>query len=212
MEVARQIRAPNERPDPPAIPVARARQGRAMTGDDVSLPPRESPLPHRVEAAETAPISRAAVAFFFEQCQAQLERQMRDVDAMDAKAVAVATAGTLLLAVVPGTRFAAAAGAALSVGALAALIAASASYLGVLIAVGLALRISQFHFPPAPRDIFESYLRVEPELSKLTIAMDMMAKYEENRDRIARKQRRMFAGLVLVAVESLVLLGGLVIR
>ncbi len=90
LEVARQISELDQHPDPPAIPVAHFRQGLVMTSNDAGVPP---------QAAAEPPPSIAAVAFFFEQCQAQLDRQMQDVDAMDAKTIAVATAGTLLLAV-----------------------------------------------------------------------------------------------------------------
>jgi len=94
---------------------------------------------------------------------------MQDVDAMDAKTIAVATAGTLLLAVVPGTRFAAhdSIAAALTTPTLVVLGLSMGCYILVLIATGVALLTREFHVPPAPRDIYATYLRIEPELSKL---------------------------------------------
>ena len=184
-----------------------------MSSNDAGVPPQEQPLPPQAAAAEPPP-SIAAVAFFFEQCQAQLERQMQDVDAMDAKTIAVATAGTLLLAVVPGTRFAAhdSLATALTTPTLVVLGLSMACYIFVLVATAIALLTREFHVPPAPRDIYTTYLRIEPELSKLAIAMDMMAAYEDNKEKIGRKQWAMFGGLVFVALESLALAAGLIVH
>lgn len=212
-EAARYLLDLEQRPDAPANPPPRCFEGFLMPSPQATPPPHPQPDRTRTKPIE-APPTVSAVAFFFEQCQVQLERQMKDVDAMDNKAVAIATAGTLLLAIVPGTRFAAhdSTSTGLSTGALAVLVASMLSYLGVLIAIWFALTTSRFHFPPAPRDIYQDYLRIDPALSKLTIAMDMMAKYEVNKDQMNRKQRATLIGLVLVAVESLVLVGGLLVH
>jgi hypothetical protein len=213
LEVARQISALDQHPDPPAIPVPHFRQGGAMTSNDAGVPPQGPPRSQQAAAAAPGP-SIAAVAFFFEQCEAQLGRQKQDFDAMDAKAIAVVTAGTLLLAVVPGTQFAArdSVATALTTPTMIVLVLSMVFYILVLAATGKALWIRGFNFPPAPSVLYTTYLQIEPELSKLVIAMDMEAAYERNKVKIGQKQRAMFGGLVLVALEFLALTDGLIVH
>lgn len=52
------------------------------------------------------PPTSPGIDFVFDECQLQLGRQIRDVDATDAKAIGVVSAASVVLAIVPATHFA----------------------------------------------------------------------------------------------------------
>lgn len=156
-------------------------------------------------------MAKPGVDFILEQCQLQLERQLRDIDALDNKAIGIASAASVLLAVVPATHFAAHDGtAALSTTAVVLVLIAGVSYLGVLAATGWCFMVRRFNVPPNPLVLYEAYLEIDPALTKEQIAGDIAWAYTYNRRRLGRKQLGIVCGLAALVVETLVLFAGLV--
>jgi hypothetical protein len=132
------------------------------------------------------------VDFIFEQGRIASERQLRDADALDAKATQLFSAGTVIIGL---AGFSGEASPAPLVAAVVVYLAGSASAL-------YALWLAKFRVTDSPQQLLLRYWN-EPLLeTQYAMVVDMASGFDENERALGRKRRGVLGTLALTGVET----------
>ena len=143
-----------------------------------------------------------AVDFVYQEARAQIDSQDRRVDALDAKAIAILTAASLVVTVAPAARLA---GRQLSLEGLGLMIAAGLSYVVLMVLAQRAMWPRDFHVPADPPILAEDYLDATPGTIRRAILDVTIQHYGENKSQLAQKVRALKWSLSLLLAESVFL-------
>lgn len=147
-----------------------------------------------------AEVRADVVDFIFDQGRAATERQLRDADALDAKATQAFSAATVIVGL---SSFSQEINAAL-------LTAAVVVYLVAALAAVWSLWLAKFRVTDSPEQLLLGYWNEPLSQTKYTMVTDMAAGFNENEHALGRKRLGVLAVLALTAVET-ALIGAAVI-
>ena len=139
-------------------------------------------------------IQPEVVEFIFDQGRRASERQLRDAEALDAKATQLFSAATVIVGL---AGFSGRSNAGI-------LTIAVALYLVVAAGALYALWLANYRVTDSPAQLLDRYWNDELLATKYAMVVDMANGFEENEDALGRKRRGVLAVLFFTGVETAV--------
>jgi hypothetical protein len=137
-------------------------------------------------------IEPEVVDFIFDQGRSATDRQLRDAEALDAKATQLFSAATVIVGLGGFSQSASAA----------IFSTAVVVYVLVSLASVYALWLAQYRVTDSPAQLLERYWSEPLEETKYAMVVDMAGGFQENEHVLQRKRRRVIAALALTGVET----------